>query len=95
MAKKLKTVHIEQFKDLVDDLWYSYLIDDGIGLEISDMKIFLRGCSELCRKVKFLTVFQLSCLCVSLSPASVPDVQLVWAMTLSKSPDLGNIIELL
>ena len=93
VAKELKTLHIEVYMDLVDDLRYSYISDDGSGTEIGVMITFLCNCPEVCRKKKTLTVLQLSCLCISLFPDSIPDVRFGSAMVPPKGPDLSEVIE--
>ena len=40
-----------------------------------------------------LTLFQLSCLCVSHCPASVADVRFGSVMTSSEGPELGEIVK--
>ena len=79
--------------DLVLDLRYSHMSHDGSGPEISDMITFFCECPEFCQKLKNLTVFRLSCFCVSHFPASVPDVRFRSAMTSSEGLDLGEIME--
>ena len=50
----------QEYMDLVDDLWYGYVRDDGNGPEIEDIITFLCGCLKLCRKMKTLTMFRLT-----------------------------------
>ena len=55
------------------------------------MITFLCGCPEFGRKVKSLTVFQLSCLCISRFPASIPGVRFGSAIGPSQGPDLSEV----
>ena len=67
VARELRTLHIENFMDLVDVLRYTYFNDDGYGPTIGDMVTFLCSFPELRRK-KTLTMFRLSCLCIGHFP---------------------------
>ena len=68
VARELRTLKIEQFLDLVDDLRYAYFDDDGNGPIDDGMVNFLCGFPELCQKQKTLTIFRLSCLCIGHFP---------------------------
>ena len=67
-----------EYKDLVDDLRYQYISDDGNGPEVEDLILFLCRCPELCRKTKTFTMFRLGCLCVSHVPTAMPFCSLFW-----------------
>ena len=44
--------------DIVDDMRYGYIDDDGLDPTVDDMDNFLCICQELCHKWKTLTLFR-------------------------------------
>ena len=46
MAKKSKTVHVDEYMDLVDDLRYNYISDNGSGPEVGDEVALPCGCPD-------------------------------------------------
>ena len=93
VAKELRTLHIEEYMDLVNDLRYAYSGVDGHCLAVDDMSTFLCGCPELCRKTKTTRVFRLSCLCLGHFPPETPSVGFGSAISSSSGPDLLENIE--
>ena len=67
VARKLRTLHNEEFMDLVEVLRYTHIDDDGHGPALGDIVTFLSGCPELCRNEKTLTIFRLSCYALVIS----------------------------
>ena len=45
-------VSVKDYRDLVYDLRYGYMSNDGSGPEIGDKITIFWGCPELCRKTK-------------------------------------------
>ena len=63
---------------LLDDLRYGYVSDDGGGPAIGDVFTFPCARPAICRK-KTLTMFCLSCLCVSQFSQVLRAEQIGWA----------------
>ena len=74
LARELKTLHSQEFIDLVDDLRYTYIDDDSHSPAVGDMVTFICGCPEMCSKEKKLTMFRLSCLRIGQFPPVLPSV---------------------
>ena len=79
--------------NLVKNLRYNYIDDDGHGPTVNDGITFLRGCPELCRKGKTLKMFRLSCLCIGHFPPLLRDAKFDSAVSFSSGPELSENIE--
>ena len=93
VASRLRTLYIEEFMDLVDDLQFSYTDDDGHGPTVGDMVTFLCSCPKLCRKQKTSTMLRLTCLFFGHFPPVLPSVKFGSAVSPSSSSELSEIIE--
>ena len=50
LAKELKNVHMDDYLEFSDDLWFVYLDEIHIGLKIEDMATFLSSSPELSKR---------------------------------------------
>ena len=93
VARELRRLHIEEFMDLVDDLRYTHIDDDSRGLTVGDMVTFLRGCPEICRKEKTLTMFRLSCVCIGHFPPVLFSLKIGSSLAPPSDPELSKVIK--
>ena len=75
VAKELRALHVEEFTTFIDNLHYAFVVEDNVRPEVGDMVSFLAGCPELRRKPEVLTMFPLSCLCLTHVAMNLPEVR--------------------
>ena len=64
LVKELKNVHLDDYHDFIDDLWFVFLDELHIGPKIEDMVRFLSSSPEMSKREYTSYVFNLYCLCL-------------------------------
>ena len=93
VARELRNVHIDDYKEFVDDMRHVYLDELGVGPDVEDMVSFLSLCPELSRRRYTWDLFKLSCLCLGHVAPKLPAVSLGSSKVGVTSVDLSSIIE--
>ena len=63
LVKELKNVHLDDYHDFIDDLWFDFLDELHIGPKIENMVRFLSSSTEMSKREYTSYVFNLYCLC--------------------------------
>ena len=93
VARELRNVHIDDYREFVDDVRHVYLDELGVGPDVEDMVSFLSSCPELSRRRYTWDLFKLSCLCLGHVAPKLPDVSLGSSKVGVNSVDLSAILE--
>ena len=79
VVKEYYTLYVEQYLHFVDDVRFAYLDGDDVGLEKEDMIVSLTGCPVVSRKIRNMTIFCLSCLCMEHVALAAPHGE-IWVI---------------
>ena len=93
LAKELKNIHMDDYMEFIDDIWFVYLDELHIGPQIEDMITFLLSSPELAKREHTAYVFKLCCLCLGHTVPKLPSVSLGSPGKSSAEVDLSDIIE--
>ena len=93
VARELRNVHIDDYREIINDVRHVYLDEVGVGPDVEDMVSFLSSCPELSRREYTWDLFKLCCLCLGEVAPKLPDVSLGWSKDGVTRVDLSSVVE--
>ena len=93
LSRELKSSHMDDCLEFIDDLRFFYLHDSHIGPKIEDMFTFLSSSEELSNRENTLFVFKLCCLCLGHVVPTLPAVSFGTSDKNAVGVDLSKVIE--
>ena len=92
VARELRNVHIDYYREFIDDVRHVCLDELGVGPDVEDMVSFLSSCPKLSRREYTLDLFKLCCLCFGHVAPKLLDVSLGSSKVGLTSVDLSSLI---
>ena len=93
VARELRSVHIDDYVEFIDDVRHVYLDELGVGPVVEDMVSFLSSCPDLSRREYTWELFELCCFCSGHVAPNLPDVSLGSSKVGVTSVDLLSVVE--
>ena len=92
LDKELKNVHMDDYLEFIDDLWFVSLDELHIGPKLEDIVTFLSSSPELCKRDYTSYVFKICCLCLGQVVPELSNVSLGSPNRSVAGVDLADVI---